>query len=43
MRLAGGLGLVIGPLEVSLTTRFGGVAGSQEWFVGLDALRPRRH
>jgi hypothetical protein len=40
-RLASGLGLVVGPIEVSLTTRFGGVAGSQEWFVGLDALRPR--
>lgn len=40
-RLASGLGIVVGPLELSFTTRFGGVAGSQEWFVGLDALRPR--
>jgi hypothetical protein len=39
-RGAAGLGLVVGPLEVSFTTRFGGPAGSQEWFVGLDALRP---
>jgi hypothetical protein len=40
-RGAAGLALVVGPLEVSFTTRFGGPAGSQEWFVGLDALRPR--
>ena len=42
-RGAAGLGLIVGPLEVSLTTRFGGIAGSQEWFVGLDALRPKTH
>lgn len=41
-RIASGLGLVVGPLAISLTTRFGGIAGSQEWFVGLDVLRPAR-
>jgi hypothetical protein len=40
-RLASGVGVLVGPLEISLSTRFGGIAGSQEWFVGLDALRAR--
>lgn len=38
-RFASGVGIGSGPLEVTLTTRFGGMAGSQEWFVGLDLGR----
>jgi hypothetical protein len=42
-RIASGLGLVFRPFAISLSTRFGGIAGSQELYVGLDVLRPGRH
>ena len=40
-RWATGIGLTLGRFDVGLATRFGGPPGAGEFFVGVDALRPR--